>query len=109
MIAKKFLVAVGLACSITGAAAAQADPDGAGNDQAFIASLRQSGITFASEGQAIAAARTVCGLIDNGESGLQVVRELQSDNAALTWDGAAQFAAIAAKAYCPAQLNRPRS
>ncbi|ORA80388.1 hypothetical protein BST28_09665 [Mycolicibacter kumamotonensis] len=110
MIVQKALMAGGLAIAIAGAAApAQADPQGADNDTAFIASLRQSGITFAGEGQAIAAARAVCGLINNGEPALQVVRDLQSDNAALTLDGAAQFAAIAANAYCPAQLQSPKS
>jgi hypothetical protein len=109
MIVQKAFMAGGLAIAIAGAAPAQADPRGADNDTAFIASLRQSGITFASEGQAIAAARAVCGLINNGEPALQVVRDLQSDNAALTLDGAAQFAAIAANAYCPAQLQSPKS
>ncbi|OBH14619.1 MULTISPECIES: DUF732 domain-containing protein [Mycolicibacter] len=105
----KIFVAAGLAFAIAAAGPAHAGPDGANSDQAFIASLRQSGITFASEGQAIAAARAVCGLINNGESGLQVVSELQSDNTALTLDGAAQFAAIAANAYCPAQLQSAKS
>jgi hypothetical protein len=105
MSVKEIFAIAGLALAIAGATPAQADPDGADDDPAFIASLKESGMTFASEGQAIAAARVVCGLISNGESGLQVVREVQSDNAALTLDGAAQFAAIAANAYCPGQLK----
>ncbi|MGB3285482.1 DUF732 domain-containing protein [Mycolicibacter algericus] len=105
----KTLLAAVVTLSIAGAVPAIADPDGANNDPGFIASLRESGMEFASEEQAIAAGRAVCGLINNGESGLQVVRELQSDNAALTLEGAAQFAAIAAASYCPAQLSGAKS
>ncbi|MEB3020474.1 DUF732 domain-containing protein [[Mycobacterium] crassicus] len=106
----KMIVALtSLAISVVCASPAGAEPDDANDDAGFIASLRQSSITFASEQQAIVAARAVCGLINNGESGLQVVKELQSDNAALTLDGAAQFAAIAANAYCPAQLKTSKS
>lgn len=102
----RILLAAGsLALAIAGATPACADPPGGNDDALFIESLRQAGITFASEGQAIAAAHSVCGLIDNGETGLQVVRELKSDNAGLTMDGAAKFAAIAANSYCPQQLK----
>ncbi|MEZ0384173.1 MULTISPECIES: DUF732 domain-containing protein [Mycobacteriaceae] len=102
--AKRIPVWAVAAFAVLSAAPAQADPEGAG-DPGFLAALRQSGMTFAGDAQAIAAGRAVCGLISNGESGLQVVKELQNDNAALTLDGAAQFAVIAASAYCPGQLT----
>lgn len=102
---RTLVVSACLAATIACATPAQADPDHGESDGAFIASLRQSGITFASEVQAITAAQAVCGLINNGESGLQVVKDLQSDNGALTLDGAAKFAAIAANSYCPEQLK----
>ncbi|MEB3031248.1 DUF732 domain-containing protein [[Mycobacterium] nativiensis] len=102
---RQLVVPAALAVALVCAGPAPADPDPADNDAAFIASLRQSGIRFADEVQAIAAAHSVCGLIDNGESGLQVVKELNSDNSGLTMDGAARFAAIAANSYCPDQLK----
>lgn len=72
---------------------------------AFLGSLRTAGITFSNADQAIAAGRTVCGLIANGESGLEVLKDLKTTNPGFTTDGAAQFAAIAAKSYCPQQLT----
>ncbi|EUA35476.1 hypothetical protein I552_6278 [Mycobacterium xenopi 3993] len=47
----------------------------------------------------------MCGLIDNGESGLEVLKDLKTTNPGFTTDGAAQFAAIAARSYCPQQLS----
>lgn len=102
-------VAVGLA--VAGAAPAvpdpapgvQLDPDAVPN-AAFLESLRTAGITYSSPGQAIEAARAVCGLVDRGEPGLQVISDLKATNPGFTTDGAAQFAAIAANAYCPHQL-----
>lgn len=102
----RILLATGsVALAIAGATPACADPDGGNDDAGFIQALRQAGITFASDSQAIVAAHAVCGLIDNGETGLQVVRELKSDNAGLTMDGAANFAVIAANSFCPQQLK----
>ncbi|MEZ0384851.1 DUF732 domain-containing protein [Mycobacterium sp. pW045] len=106
-------VAVGLA--VAGAAPAvpdpapgvQLDPDaaaGAVPNAAFLESLRAAGITYSNPGQAIDAARAVCGLVDRGEPGLQVISDLKATNPGFTTDGAAQFAAIAANAYCPHQL-----
>lgn len=105
MMSLKIIVALtSLAISVVCATPAGAEPDDAHDDAGFIASLRQSSITFTSEQQAIVAARAVCGLVNNGESGLQVVKELQADNAGLTLDAAAKFSAIAANSYCPHQL-----
>ena len=38
-------------------------------------------------------------------SGLHLIKHLQENNPALTENGAAQFATISAKAYCPRQLD----
>lgn len=70
----------------------------------FLASLGKAGITYNSPDQAIAAGQAVCGLIGNGESGLEVLKDLKTTNPGFTTDGAAQFAAIAARSYCPQQL-----
>jgi uncharacterized protein DUF732 len=71
---------------------------------AFLASLRQARIAYNDANQAIAAGKAVCGLADNGESGLELLKDLKNTNPELTMDGAARFAAIAARSYCPQHL-----
>jgi hypothetical protein len=44
-------------------------------------------------------------LVSRGISGLQLLNDLRENNPALTTNGAAQFATISAKAYCPRQLD----
>ena len=56
-------------------------------------------------GPAISAGQAVCAHIHNGMSGLHLIEHLQENNPALTENGAAQFATISAKAYCPKQLD----
>ncbi|OHV06545.1 DUF732 domain-containing protein [Mycobacterium talmoniae] len=89
------------------AAPAHADPgvDGGAADASFLASLRAAGISYNDPNQVISAAQTVCGLIGKGESGLQVLKDLKTTNPAITTDGAAEFAALSAKFYCPQQLT----
>ncbi|MEO6795040.1 MAG: DUF732 domain-containing protein [Mycobacterium sp.] len=72
----------------------------------FITSLHQVGISFTDPEQAVAAGQAVCGLAANGESGLELLTDIHNANPALTINGAAQFAAIAAKSYCPEQLEK---
>lgn len=76
-----------------------------GEDPAFLASLQHAGIGYNDPGQAIAAAKAVCGLVDGGKSGLDVLNRLKTANPEFTMGGAAQFAAIAASSYCPQQLS----
>lgn len=103
---RNLLSAAGVVVIIGSAAPAFADPGTAGGDVAFLASLQGAGLTFASNDQAIAAGHAVCGLIDNGSSGLQVVRQAKADNPGLSMDDAAQFTALAASSYCPQQLTK---
>ena len=77
----------------------------AADNSVFLSSLRQIGISFNDPDQAITAGQAVCGLIDRGESGLQVLSDLRTANPALTINDAAHFATIAAKSYCPQQLD----
>lgn len=114
----KLLTALAAAVVLAGpalASPAHADPElgtqastdeAAGNHAAFLESLGASGITYSNPSQAIDAARTVCGLVDRGETGLQVISDLKANNPGFTTDGAAQFAAIAANSYCPHQLTK---
>ncbi|MEE6178014.1 DUF732 domain-containing protein [Mycobacterium sp. 050134] len=76
-----------------------------GDDAAFLSSLHQLGINFGDPSQAIGAAQSVCGLIQRGESGLEVLNDLRDQNPGLSTNSAAQFATVAAKHYCPRQLE----
>lgn len=102
--------ALGFFAAITLAVPAHADPGAfgtAGEDNpAFLASLRAAGINYRDSSQAISAARAVCGMIDGGKSGLEVLTGLETENPDFTTDGAARFAALAANAYCPQQLSK---
>lgn len=111
-----------LAALITSAAVASADPadPAAGGvpladpavggvppavgNSGFLTALQNAGITYDDPARVIAAAQAVCGLIDNGKPGLEILQGLMNTNPGFTMDGAAQFAAIAANAYCPHQL-----
>lgn len=84
---------------------AHADPGG--DDAAFLSALANAGITVPNPGQAIASAQAVCGLMRNGETGLQVLTDVKNQNPALTLDGAALFTAIASNTYCPEHLGQP--
>jgi hypothetical protein len=75
------------------------------NTESFIADLHNLGISFQDPGRAVSAGKAVCGLMSRGESGLQLLNDLRDNNPALTTNGAAQFATISAKAYCPRQLD----
>lgn len=75
------------------------------NNGSFLADLKKVGIGFSDPGQAVSAGQAVCGALHNGMGGLHLIQHLQESNPALTESGAAQFATISAKAYCPKQLE----
>jgi len=93
---------------IVGAAApAHADPDsGTPDDVTFLASLRSAGVIYQNPSQAIAIGKSVCGQMSKGKSGPQLVSDLQIDNPGLTPEHAGVFVALAAKFYCPQQINQ---
>lgn len=74
-------------------------------DDSFLAALTNAGITYRSAFQAVAAGQAVCGLMEEGMSGIDVVAELKKSNPGFTLDSAAKFAAIAANEYCPHHLK----
>jgi hypothetical protein len=89
---------------------AQADPgvdEAPSNDNngVFLADLQKVGISYSDPNQAVSAGQAVCACIHNGMSGLHLLKHLQENNPALTENGAAQFATISAKSYCPRQLD----
>ncbi|HUH69678.1 MAG TPA: DUF732 domain-containing protein [Mycobacterium sp.] len=97
------LLLASIAAVIGTAGPAYADIDG--QDQAFLAALTQAGLTYMNPDRAITAGKSVCDLADQGMTGVEIVNNLQERNPAFQGDGAAKFAAIAAKAYCPDSLT----
>jgi hypothetical protein len=75
------------------------------NNGTFLADLNKVGIGYSDPNQAVSAGQAVCACIHNGMSGLHLLKHLQENNPALTENGAAQFATISAKSYCPKQLD----
>ncbi len=102
------LAVLGVSVAICLAAPADGDPgDGGGVDDAgFLAALRQAGISYSSPDRAIKSAKAVCGCLDNGESGLELVHDVKAYNPGFNMESASSFAIIAAKFYCPHQLSK---
>jgi len=98
---------VGVSAAIVLAPLAHGDPAATGGDEAaFLASLRSAGVTYATPDGATKFAKAACVSMGRGELGPQLVDELKSENPGLSDDHATSFLAIAAKYYCPQQLNR---
>jgi hypothetical protein len=107
---KSLFAIVGVSLGVMFGAPAHAEPgvDEPSNDSnngSFIADLQKVGIGFADPTQAVSAGQAVCGALHNGMGGLHLIQHLQESNPSLTENGAAQFATISAKAYCPKQLE----
>ena len=107
---KPLLAVVGVAMGIVFGVPAQADPGveeppSNANNGVFLADLQKVGIGFSDPNQAVSAGQAVCACIHNGMSGLHLLKHLQENNPGLTESGAAQFATISAKSYCPRQLD----
>ena len=107
---KPLLAFLGVLMGIVISVPAQADPgvdEAPNNDNngVFLADLQKVGITYSDPSQAVSAGQAVCACIHNGMSGLHLLKHLQETNPALTENGAAQFATISAKSYCPRQLD----
>ena len=107
---KPLLTILGVSMGIIFAVPAHSEPGideqpTSDNNSSFLADLNKVGIGYSDPNQAVSAGQAVCGCIHNGMSGLHLIKHLQENNPALTENGAAQFATISAKAYCPRQLD----
>lgn len=107
---KPLLALMGVSMGIIFAVPAHSEPGvddspNNANNGAFLADLNKVGIGYSDPNQAISAGQAVCACIHNGMSGLHLLKHLQENNPALTENGAAQFATISAKSYCPKQLD----
>lgn len=75
-------------------------------DANFIASLKNAGMTFRKESDAVAAGRLSCDMMNSGTSEQDVVTKLSALNPGLNTGGAMKFAALASTAYCPDFLTK---
>ena len=107
---KPLLAVLGVSTGIVFGVPAHAEPgidEAPSNDNnaTFLADLNKVGIGYSDPNQAVSAGQAVCACVHNGMSGLHLLKHLRENNPALTENGAAQFATISAKAYCPRQLD----
>jgi len=105
----KFLLAAASAVVMMGIAAPAYADDGdggdIGNDKDFLAELRQVGVTYQDPDNAVAAAKSVCQLVDDGNSVAEILTELRSRNPSFQGTSAAKFTALAAAHYCPEYMS----
>jgi hypothetical protein len=107
---KPLLAVLGVSMGVVFGVPAQADPGvdeppSNENNGVFLSDLQKVGIGYSDPSQAISAGQAVCACIHNGMSGLHLLKHLQETNPSLNENGAAQFATISAKSYCPQQLD----
>lgn len=104
---KKTFAALGMCAAIGLAAPAYGDPpEIAGDDAGFLGALRQVGIHFPNPDGAVGAGKSVCGCLNNGESGLELIHDVKARNPGFNMEDASDFAMISAKYYCPHQLSK---
>jgi len=112
----KLVLAVASAVVMIGIAAPAYADDGDGgdisndagdisNDKAFLAELRQVGVTYPDPDKAVAAAKSVCQLVDDGKSVSEIITELRNRNQSFQGTSAAKFTALAAAHYCPQYMT----
>lgn len=95
---RPLLVVTSVAAALVLAAPAHADID---NDQDFLKDLRDSGITYQDPGNAITVGKSVCELLDDGQSSADIVTQLRNKNPGFQGASAAKFTYLSAAHYCP--------
>ncbi|GAB3019102.1 DUF732 domain-containing protein [Mycobacterium bourgelatii] len=105
---KGLIALIGICAAIGIAAPAYADPDNGpgGDDAGFLAALQHADIGYRNPAQAIGSAKAVCTCLNSGESGLELVHDVQTHNPAFNMDAAAEFAVLSSKYYCPQHLSK---
>ncbi len=96
------LVLTSVAAAVGLAAPAYADID---NDQDFLKDLRDAGITYQDSGNAITIGKSVCDLLDDGQSDAKIVTDLRNQNPAFQGASAAKFTYLSAAHYCPKYIT----
>ena len=100
------LASVAAAIGLAVPALADPPPPDPAADANFIASLKNAGMTFRKESDAVAAGRLACDMMNSGTSEQDVVTKLSALNPGLNTGGAMKFAALASTAYCPDYLTK---
>jgi Protein of unknown function (DUF732) len=96
------LVLTSIAAAIGLAAPASADID---NDQDFLKDLRDAGLSYQDSGNAITIGKSVCDLLDDGQSTASIVTQLRNQNPAFQGASAAEFTYLSAAHYCPKYIT----
>lgn len=99
---RHLLILAGVAAAIGFASPAHADID---NDQDFLTDLRDAGITYQNPGNAITIGKSVCELLDGGQSSADIVTQLRNQNPAFQGAAAAKFTYLSAAHYCPKYIT----
>ncbi|MBS9535668.1 DUF732 domain-containing protein [Mycobacterium sp. M1] len=100
---KRLILLAGVTALVGVAAPAYAEPTG--SDASFLSALSGAGLSHRSSDQvAISAGHSVCQLMDAGLSPMDTVTAVQTTNPGFSLERAAEFAAIAARNYCPSHL-----
>jgi Protein of unknown function (DUF732) len=97
---KRLLILTSVAALIGMAAPAYADDPPSGDDADFIGQLKAAGLTEQDPSKAVAAAKDMCSLIDNGTPDTVIQSNLVSRNPGLSHHDAVAFMTIAKGKYC---------
>jgi Protein of unknown function (DUF732) len=103
---KGLLILTSVAAVVAMAPPAYADDPPSGVDAEFVSQLKDAGLTHQDPTKAIAAAKDLCSLADNGTADTEIESNLMSLNPGLTAHGADEFMALSAAAYCPKYLSK---
>jgi Protein of unknown function (DUF732) len=102
---KRLLILTSGAAMIGMAAPAYADDPPSGADADFIGELKAAGLTEQDPAKAIAAAKDMCSLMDNGTPDTVIKDNLVSRNPGLTPHDATEFMTLAKGKYCSKYLT----
>ncbi|WP_045381925.1 DUF732 domain-containing protein [Mycobacterium kyorinense] len=100
---RPLLALTAVAAVICSTAPAFAEPSG--DDAGFLEGLKNAGISYQSPDRAVASAKAVCGMLDDGKGAPDIVAQLQQANPGFAQRDAAKFIALASVAYCPKYIQ----
>jgi hypothetical protein len=100
---KRLLILLSLVAAPIVAAPAYADP--ANNVADFLKQITDAGLTYSDGPKAVPVAKDVCQLLDQGTSGPDIEKNLQSLNPSFSGTGAAKFIYLSSGEYCPKYLT----
>ncbi len=105
----RFLVVLAsLVATVGSAVPAHAEPSSTdpGPDGSFLSQLSQANITYTNGPAAVAAAHTVCNMMDSGQKEIDVIKQVMNLNPGFGLAGSTRFTAIASSVYCPDYLSK---